>query len=197
MSLKASFILLVLSLFAAPALLSAQAVAPGHRSVPNAELYAGFSHVFKSYDETSLNNFSGGMNGWDASLKLPVPFFGSWLGAKGEVSGTYRSDQPDFNPHSYFFLLGPQISTHVGRSTIFLHGLVGSAHLNDQAIPNLKSNNTFAIAVGGGFDVGLSRNWAWRIQGDFYNTNYQSTNANVHQIVNSNGRLSTGLVLRF
>lgn len=196
MSLKAHFLLLALGLLTVPTLAVAQS-APGRRSVPNAELYGGFSHVFKAYDDTSLTNFSGGMNGWDASLKLPVPFFGSWLGVKGDVSGTYRSDQPNFNPHSYFFLLGPQVSTHIGRSTIFLHGLVGSAHLNDQAIPNLKSNNTFAVAVGGGLDIGLSRAWAWRIQGDFYNTNYQSTDANVQQIANSNGRISTGIVLRF
>ncbi|HUX43860.1 MAG TPA: hypothetical protein VMV57_03825 [Terracidiphilus sp.] len=196
MSHKAYLSLIVLSLLVAPALLSAQ-VARDRRSVPNTELYAGYSYVVKSYDQTNLNNFSGGMNGWDASLKVPVPFFGSWLGAKGEVSGTYRSDQPNFNPHSYFFLLGPQVSAHLGRSTVFLHGLVGSAHLNDQAIPNLKSNNTFAVAVGGGLDIGLSRNWAWRIQGDFYNTNYQSTDTNIRQIVNSNGRISTGPVLRF
>lgn len=196
MSLKAFFLFLALGLLSLPTLATAQA-APGRRSVPNAELYGGFSHVFTAYDSTSLTNFSGGMNGWDASLKLPLPFFGSWLGVKGDVSGTYRSDQPNFNPHSYFFLLGPQVSTHIGRSTIFLHGLVGSAHLNDQAIPNLKSNNTFAVAVGGGLDIGLSRAWAWRIQGDFYNTNYQSTDANVQQIANSNGRISTGLVLRF
>lgn len=196
MSPRNPLLLALLLLLVVPTALHAQA-APAHRSIPGVELYGGYSYVFRPYDHTQLFPVSGGMNGWDASLKLPVPLFASWLGVKGEVSGTYRSDQPNFNPHSYFFLLGPQISTHLGASTIFLHGLVGSAHLNDQALPNLRSNNTFAVAVGGGLDIGLSRRFAWRFQADYYNTNYQSTDANVHEIVNSNGRISTGPVLRF
>ncbi len=190
------FLLILISALTFPAGLRAQAT-PDHRYVPGIELYGGYSYVFKPYDHTNLNNITGGMNGWDASLKIPSPIFGSWLGIKGDVSGTYRSDQPDFNPHNYFFLLGPQVSAHIGLSTIFLHGLVGSAHLNDSALPNLKSNKTFAVAVGGGVDIGLSRNFAWRVAADYYNTNYQSTNNNISEIENSNGRISTGPVLRF
>jgi len=193
---KLLFLFLLIPALAAPAGLSAQA-APDQRSIPNVELFGGYSYVFRPYDHTQTNPFTGGMNGWDASLKLPVPIFGSWLGVKGDVSGSYRNDGPDFNPHSYFFLLGPQVSVHLGRSTVFLHGLVGSAHLNDSALPNLKSDNTFAVAVGGGLDLGISRGLAWRIQADYYNTNYQSTNTNVREIVNSNGRFATGPVLRF
>ena len=193
---KLLFLLLLLPALAAPACLSAQPT-PFRQPAPNFELYGGYSYVFRPYDHTQTNPFSGGMNGWDASLKVPVPIFGSWLGVKGDVSGSYRNDSPNFNPHSYFFLLGPQVSIHIGKSTLFAHGLVGSAHLNQEAIPSLKSDNTLAVAVGGGLDVGLSRNWAWRVTGDFYNTNYQSTDTNVHEIVNSNGRVSTGLVLRF
>lgn len=196
MSKKASCLLFLIAMLAAPSVVVAQA-APDHRPRPNFELYGGYSYVFLPYDSTSTNPVSGGMNGWDAALRVPAPIFGSWLGIKGDVSGTYRSDQPNFNPHSYFFLLGPQVSVHLGRSTVFAHGMVGSAHLNDSAIPNLKSNSTFAVAVGGGFDFGLSRAWAWRVQGDYYNTNYQSTNNNVTEIVNSNERFATGPVLRF
>jgi opacity protein-like surface antigen len=192
--------LLVLSLLipalAAPALLTAQS-APAARHTPNFELYGGYSYVFRSYSRTSTNLVTNGMNGWDASLKVPAPIFGSWLGIKGDVSGSYRNDSPDFNPSAYFFLLGPQVSVHLGRSTLFVHGLLGSAHLNQEAIPSLKSDNTFAVAVGGGLDAGFSRHWAWRVTGDFYNTNFQSSDANIHGIVNSNGRISTGPVFRF
>lgn len=188
--------LFAVSVLAAPALLPAQ-VRAGARRPGGVELYGGYSYVFKPYDHTNLNTITGGMNGWDASLKIPVPIFGSWLGVKGDVSGSYRSDAPDFNPHNYFFLLGPQVSAHLGLSTIFLHGLVGSAHLNDAALPNLKSNSTFAVAVGGGIDLGLSHGFAWRFTADYYNTNYQSTNANIREITNSNARISTGPVLRF
>ncbi len=190
------FLLLLAFALIAPADLSAQVPFTGHSARPF-ELFGGYSYVFRPYDHTSTTPFTGGMNGWDAALRVPMPLFGPWLGIKGDVSGSYRNDGPNFNPHSYFFLLGPQVSVHLGKSTVFLHGLVGSAHLNDSALPNLRSDNTFAVAVGGGLDIGLSRTWAWRIQADYYNTNYQSTNANVHEIVNSNGRVATGPVLRF
>jgi opacity protein-like surface antigen len=193
---KLLFSLLLCSAVAMPAALSAQVRASSDHA-PSYELYGGYSYVFRAFDDTQTNPFSGGMNGWDASLRVPVPVFGRWLGIKGDVSGSYRNDAPNFNPHSYFFLAGPQVSMHFGRSTLFVHGLVGSSHLNQDAIPSLKSNNTFAMAAGGGLDVGLSRAWAWRITGDFYNTNFQSNDATVHGIVNSNGRISTGPVLRF
>jgi opacity protein-like surface antigen len=188
--------LLLASTLAVPVSLLAQA-APAHRPAANYELYGGYSYIFRPYDHTQDFPVSGGMNGWEASLRVPFPIFGSWLGIKGDVSGSYRNDAPNFNPHAYFFLLGPQVSAHLGRSTVFVHGLVGSSHLNDTAIPSLKSNSTFAAAVGGGLDYGLARALAWRLQADYYNTNFQSTDNQIHEIVNSNGRVSTGLVLRF
>ncbi len=194
---KLLFSLLLSFALAAPAGLGAQVRSINDGPPPNYELYGGFSRVLRPYDQTDSNPFSGGMNGWDASLRVPVPVFGRWLGIKGDVSGDYRNDGPNFNPHSYFFLAGPQLSAHFGRSTLFVHGLVGSSHLNQQVIPSLKSDSTFAVAVGAGLDVGLTRALAWRITGDFYNTNFQSSDATVHGIVNQNGRVSSGLVLRF
>jgi opacity protein-like surface antigen len=190
------FLLLVFALMA-PTALCAQAPSAGHDPPPGFELYGGYSYVFRPYDHTGTNPFTGGMNGWDAALRVPVPLLGSWLGVQGEVSGIYRNDQPDFNPRTYFFLLGPEISVHLGNSTIFAHGLVGSANLNNSALPNLRSDNTLAVEAGAGLDIGFSSHWAWRIEGDYYNTNYQSTNSNVTEIVNSNERVTTGPVLRF
>jgi hypothetical protein len=85
----------------------------------------------------------------------------------------------------------------MGKSTLFAHGMVGSSHLSNSALPNLKSDTTFAVAVGGGLDVGITRHIAWRVTGDFYNTHYQSTDRNLSEIRNSNGRVSTGPVIRF
>jgi hypothetical protein len=163
--------------------------------VPNVDLYAGYSYVFKTYNPTSTSYSVSGMNGWDASLKFPI--LGSFLGIKGDVSGFYRNDSPQFNPKTYFFLLGPQVGFHIGKSTLFAHGMVGSAHLTSSALPNLRSDNTFAVAVGGGLDIGVARWLAWRVTGDYYNTHYKATNQNFNEITNSNGRISTGPVLRF
>lgn len=169
----------------------------GGGPTPNLELYGGYSYVFRTYNPTANTIATSGRNGWDASLKVPV--FGSFLGIKGDVSGSYlnHSNDPNLNPKTYFFLLGPQVSVHLGRSTVFAHGMVGSAHVTQNAIPNLRSDNTFAVAVGAGLDAGFSRWLAWRVTGDYYNTHYQATNQNIREILNSNGRISTGPVIRF
>lgn len=190
--------------FIAPVLLAALAGAPlcgfaqssyeahGANSV---ELYGGYSYVFNTYNPTQNTVSTAGMNGWDASLKFPI--LGTFLGIKGDVSGFYRNDAPNFNPKAYFFLLGPQVGMHVGRSTLFAHGMVGSSRVTSSALPNIKSDTTFAVAVGAGLDIGVSRWLAWRVTGDYYNTHYQATNRNLNEIINSNGRISTGPLLRF
>jgi opacity protein-like surface antigen len=184
-------------LFALATAAGASAQTAPAQEVPNWELYGGFSYVFHQYAPTFQHPVSGGMTGWDGSLKVPVPVFNSWLGVVGDVSGHYASDNFDFNPHQYFFLLGPQVHFHVSRSSIFLHGLVGSSHLATRALPNLSDDNSFAVAVGGGVDLGISHNFAWRFAGDWYNTHYKATMHNVSEIRNSNGRISTGPVFRF
>lgn len=172
--------------------------APRGLPVPNFELYGGYSYVFNEFGSTPGPITTSGMNGWDASFKVPVPVLPHWLGVKGDVSGNYnRDNEPNFNPKAYYFLLGPQVSMHLGKSTLFAHGMVGSAHVSNDALPNLRSSNTFAVAVGAGLDAGFTSHWAWRVTGDYYNTHYRATQQNVEEILNSHGRISTGPVLRF
>jgi opacity protein-like surface antigen len=195
MSRKVFSSFLLAAMAAAPICVHAQSAAEARNGTPNLELYGGYSYVFRTYNPTTTTVSTSGMNGWDASFK--VPLLGAFLGIKGDVSGFYRNDSPNFNPKAYFFLVGPQVGFHMGRSTVFAHGMVGSAHLTSSALPNLEDDNTFAVAAGGGLDVGISRNLAWRVTGDYYNTNYKATNRNFNEIVNSNGRISTGPVIRF
>jgi hypothetical protein len=197
---KLSFFFLIASVLAAPGALAAQTDQThytDHMPMPAWELYGGYSLVFRPYDHSNTNPVAGAMNGWDASLRVPLPVVGNWLGVKGDISGAYRNDSPVFDPHAYFFLAGPQLSLHFGKSTLFAHVLVGSAHLNQNVIPSLKSGSTFAMAAGGGLDLGISRRLVWRLTGDFYNTNFQSSDETVQGVINSNGRISTGPVLRF
>ena len=164
---------------------------------PDFELYGGYSYVFRTFNPTSNSVAFAGRNGWDASFKVPV--IGSFLGVKGDVSGSYLNNDldPNLNTKSLTFLIGPQVGFHLGRSTLFAHGMVGSAHLTEKPLPDLRSDTTFAVAVGAGLDVGLSRYFAWRITGDYFNTHYRATDQNIREILNSNGRVSTGPVLRF
>jgi hypothetical protein len=195
---KFFFLVAAIAPFCVPATMHPQSRQSGY-GTPPFELYGGYSYIFKPYDSTSQTPIGGGMNGWDSSLRVPLPFMPAWLGVKGDVSGGYRSDGSlDLNPHTYFFLLGPQITAHLGRSTLWVHGLAGSAHLNNAALPSLTSNSTFALALGGGFDYAIARRQlAWRVSLDYYNTHFHSADSAVQQIANSNGRVTTGPVFRF
>jgi len=177
-----------LLLIASAASCAAQRRSHRHEGVPNWDAYAGYSYVFKAPGGTG-----GGASGWDASLKMPVLF--PMLGIKGDVSGfNSKGGGPDVSTKQMFFLLGPQVSLHISTSTIFVHGMVGSAHLSSSVMP---SASTFAMAVGGGLDAGMSRHLAWRVTGDFYNTHYKSGGNTLSNITNSPTRFSTGPVFRF
>src|SRR5579863_5473997 len=96
---KLSFFLLIssvlfLSFLASPSALAAQtdeAHYTDHMPMPPWELYGGYSLVFRPYDHSSVYPVAGAMNGWDASLRVPLPLVGNWLGVKGDVSGSYRN----------------------------------------------------------------------------------------------------------
>ena len=194
---KALFLLPMVAGLCAPAVAPAQVRQSGD-TVPPFELYGGYSYIFHPYDSTSQTPITGGMNGWDSSLRVPLPVMPSWLGLKGDVSRSYRTDDKlDLNPHSYFFLLGPQISAHIGQSTAWVHALAGSAHLNNAALPSLTSNSTFALALGGGVDFAVANRLALRVSLDYFNTHFHSSDSAVQQIANSNGRVTVGPVFRF
>ena len=92
-------LLTLAALMAIPAAVNAQAspdTRHGFGSTPNHELYGGYSYVFRTYNPSTFVASTSGMNGWDASFKVPV--LGSFLGIKGDVSGFYRNDGPNFNP---------------------------------------------------------------------------------------------------
>ncbi len=85
------------ALFAAPVCTQAQSAHEAN-GAPNVELYGGYSYVFKTYNPTADTVSTSGMNGWDASLKIPL--IGPFLGIKGDVSGFYRNDTPQLQPQS-------------------------------------------------------------------------------------------------
>ncbi len=175
-------------LFALPVCGSAQLNKP-KPGVPNFDLYGGYSYVFNSF--YSVN--SGGMSGWDAAFKVPV--WRSFFGIKGDVSGYKKTGALDIGTKNMFILVGPQVGMHISTSTVFLHGMVGSAHLTNDATSN--SHNSFALAIGAGLDAGMSRRLAWRVNGDFYNTHFHNSSDNIAEVKNSTGRFSTGPVFRF
>ena len=112
------------------------------------------------------------------------------------------------------FLFGRTAAAYFGKTSVFGHALFGQQHASLSAgvsVPILggisapiDSSNAFAMAFGGGVDIGLSKHFAIRAaQLDYVRTSFNSidalasglsTNLNDHQ---NSFRYSGGVVWRF
>lgn len=172
-----------------------------HRSEGNSSsrLFGGYSLAFRDYAHNQDNDFTGVMNGWEIAYSHRVL---PWTSVAVDGSGFYRSDPGVIHPHTYFFMAGPEIAQRFGRHRLFVHGLIGGAHMNggySETFP-LQSDFTLAEAIGGGIDTSIVPRIAWRVSGDFLHTNFTPGDGETNQLydlVSSNGRISTGIVLRF
>jgi len=168
-----------------------------------------------------LRNSGNNLNGWEAQTTanftphfgITADFSGNYhtLGTLSPFTGTFLSaDQRLYN-----FLFGPKVSTAFDRFSVFGHSLFGVAHSSLGAgvtLPivggvstGLTSANAFAMALGGGVDIELSRHVALRgAQVDYLYTRFNPTDAlstglfsnslSGHQ---NSFRYSTGIVFRF
>jgi hypothetical protein len=166
-----------------------------------------------------LRNNSNGINGWQGQGTFN---FTRYLGVTADVSGAFRTPatfsvlgvSASANQHLYTFLFGPTVTANFGRSAVFAHGLFGQAHSSLGAGVNipiiggistgLTSANAFAMAFGGGVDIGVSRHIAIRaVQVDYLRTQFSATDALATGLSSSLGdrqnsfRYSTGIVFRF
>lgn len=172
-------------------------------------------------DLGSLGTSFGGnnFNGWDGQGTFN---FARHFGVTADFSGnskqlagiSFLGFSAGTQQHMYNFLFGPTVSTSFGKSSVFGHALFGMAHSNLSAgvtVPILggisapiTSANAFAMAFGGGVDIGLSRHFAIRAaQLDFIRTNFNSVDAlasGLSTSLNNNQnsfRYSGGVVWRF
>jgi hypothetical protein len=81
---------------------------------------------------------------------------------------------------------------------IFGQGLIGEAHGFNSYFPtaagSLTDYNSFALQVGGGVDIGLSRHFAVRaVQADWLRTQFPNSTTNIQNTF----RIGAGVVLRF
>jgi hypothetical protein len=177
---------------------------------PRATVFGGYSY---------LNSNSKGYNGWDAQGTYN---FTRHFGLTADISGnnhnltslTLLGFGPSVNQHLYTYLFGPTATVYFGKSDVFAHALFGEAHSSLGAgisIPivggistNVTSANAFAMAFGGGIDLGISKHFAIRAaQVDYLRTQFSSLDAlstgfstNVGNRQNS-FRYQGGLIFRF
>ncbi len=166
-------------------LVSGAAMAQEH---PKAEIFGGYSYVrINPGQRVSGENFPGG---WHASI---AGNFKNWLGVAGDFSGHYKAIG-GVNTNAHTFLFGPRISYRNNEKvTPFAHVQFGAARASGGG----TSENAFAMNFGGGVDVKVNDNIAFRVgQFDYLLTRFDGpisgTNANQH-----NFRFSTGIVFRF
>ena len=158
-------------IFLLPAVVVAQsggARAAGSENATRATVFGGYSY---------LRNTSNGFNGWEGQGTFN---FNRYLGVTADVSTSSLSplsfSSLGFSAGTYQrvnnYLFGPTVTANLGRSAIFAHALFGEAHSSLGAgvtVPivgsistGLTSANAFAMAFGGGIDIGLTRHFAIR-----------------------------------
>lgn len=150
------------------------------------------AEIFGGYQYTRLNPGDGAdgenYNGWNASVTGNL---NDWLGITADFSGGYKNvlgvDTDVRN-----FLFGPTVSyNEMERVKPFAHALFGVSRAGAGFAGLDVSDTAFAMALGGGVDVGVHKNLAVRlIQADYLMTRFGSETQN-------NARISTGVVFRF
>ncbi len=140
----------------------------------------------------SFNNYGGsGSFTWNVSR---------WVGLTEELGGLSYNRTVNGISNSggtTTFLLGPRLNMRKFDYFVpFAEFLLGGAHAGPPMTGN-TSQTSFALVAGGGVDIVLSKNIAWRFaEIDYLMTNFSgaSLGGNARQ---DNLRLGTGIVLRF
>jgi opacity protein-like surface antigen len=80
------------------------------------------------------------------------------------------------------------------KVTPFVHALFGGVHESASALGMSGSDSAFAMALGGGFDANINKNFAFRVvQAEYVLTKFSDGNKDRQNGV----RISTGIVFRF
>ncbi|HEV7674396.1 MAG TPA: hypothetical protein VGQ12_07690 [Candidatus Angelobacter sp.] len=141
-------------------------------------------HSFKG----ALGALESGANipGGVAELSVNV---NRWFGLASDLNFSHNATQNQF-----LFMGGPELSGRFKQSRVFAHALVGGAY----EVQKLKgfhltalADSSFAYALGGGLDIGVSKRVAIRLpQVDYiYTEAFHGSESNI--------RAAAGLVLRF
>jgi hypothetical protein len=191
-----------LLLFAAPLLMTtavkaqASAASSGHREVDLAVTYTA-QHSNLVSNPTFWQQGGGvelsaqAYRGWGAAANITGTHVGSAANSGvglGMVTATFGPRYTWYKPTA---IAGKR------SLAIFGQGLIGESHGFDSYFPSnagaMTDYNSFALQVGGGVDLGLSRHLAVRaIQADWLRTQFPNSTTNVQ----NSFRLAAGIVLR-
>jgi|SRR5262249_54680644 len=183
---------LVVSAFALLALFVGSASAQEDRS--KVDIFAGYSYLRFDPNVAGVDSFH--TNGGSANVAYNV---NNWLSGVADFgayhNGNILNSGVDGTLSTYLF--GPRVSyRHFNRITPFGQVLFGVAHASASIAGTSGSDNAFAMTLGGGVDVGVSRHFAVRpFQVDYLLTRFDEGTGNARS--QNNLRVSTGVVFRF
>jgi outer membrane protein OmpA-like peptidoglycan-associated protein len=178
-----------------PAAAASKDETPVGRLVPRYELAVGYSYLnfhpgdpfdsFNSHGATGAFTYNGS----------------KWLGLTGEI-GSYHFNRnisgTSTGGNYTTYLFGPRLNLRRFDYFVpFAEFLFGGANGGQELVGGSSSQSSFALATGGGVDVVLMKNLAWRFaQIDYLMTSFSGTAMGATSRQNSL-RLGTGLVLRW
>jgi outer membrane immunogenic protein len=143
-----------------------------------------------------------GLNGGRADVTLPL---NRHVGLVAELSGVHTENIPSSNTGLTLvtYMAGPRVSMplhlrrEAGKVVPFAQALFGGVHGTDGSFPAhstmSSSANAFAMSMGGGLQVGLSRTLSLRlVQAEYLYTRLP----NLFDNYQNNYRIGAGVVLR-
>jgi len=178
---------------------------------PKWEVAGMFSYInFMPGGSSASNTTVAGLNNFN-SFGATGSFAynpNKWLGLVAEIGGyhfsrtVFISTTGGITPANLSgsfetYLFGPRVNfRHFDHFVPFVEFLIGASHASAQVTGD-QSQNSFALAAGGGVDVILTRNLAWRfVQADYLMTNWTGPYLTPNGREN-NFRIGTGLALRW
>lgn len=182
---------IVVSLFVFLALFAGAAQAQDHSKV---DIFAGYSYLRFNPETSGVSSFN--LHGGSASIAYNA---NNWLSGVADFgayhNGNILNSGVDGTLSTYLF--GPRVSyRHYDRITPYGQVLFGVAHAGASIAGASGSDNAFAMALGGGVDVGVSRHFAIRpVQVDYLLTRFNEGTGSAQN--QNNLRVSTGVVFRF
>jgi len=144
-------------------------------SAQKVEIFGGaqYEHLQSSYNAV----------GWNASL---TGNFKHVLGVPRVIRGEYNSRRASSSVYTY--TIGPVLTARLPVVQPFVHALFGGATTSTTG----RSDNAFAMLVGGGLDIGLRKGIGLRlVQADWLLTKFGD------QTQDQQGRVSAGIVIKF
>jgi hypothetical protein len=188
----------VIFLLALVVLFSLSAIAQNSNRI---ELFGGYSHVGYYYYPAYQGPWTlSSFNGWEAAAAFKlIPH----LAAEADFGGLYGPAGNNCCPRDRIqtYMGGPRVSAHYRQLNLYAHVLFGGLRYRTSygTVPvTINADTTFAMAVGGGADLWLSRRFGVRmLQADYLKNNNLIPGYFAHPGQHANFRISTGAVFRF